>query len=329
MSKTARDIWQEWFNGLDEIDQEIVRKVDIIRDDDYPYEVTGGLSAAAAERAGLYKAEGAFWTAAYCPTPPEEYYTTLEQEEADDKALIQAERAAQLQRIRAEEARRDQWMEQTLSGLEPAFIYPPDILPGPSNHPEHWPVRVYFDTQTMSTGDLFRSFEHGGETLWYYSFGNATLVYAPPQMVRQWILDKWAGENQSRRAWSVLESHLSGYITYHGRYYHKAIYAQLGEARLLELARREQYDSSHSLALVSKVHRIPLRHPETGELGFGYWKDTAEAIRRRIADADYAEYLIRLKAWISVEQATDDKMPTPADLARHQEICASLLDSFF
>lgn len=118
--KTSTEIYQEWHNALDQVDQEIVDKTEFTGDDDYPFELARRLSTEAYDRAGVYfQPDVNGYIPAYVPTPPKEYFDAVHAEAKGERNEQLAREEAERKAHEASLSRRD----QILNGLYKAYIH--------------------------------------------------------------------------------------------------------------------------------------------------------------------------------------------------------------
>jgi len=313
----SEQTYQQWYGSLDAIDREIYNNVVHLPDDDYPLAVTGQLSRAAAERAGLYQSE-AGPTAVYCPVPPAEYFAALRVEKQEKAKTIEDKAAFNKQ----EGNREEQWRNRQLAGLVSTTVYPA-TLASDRRQPHYWQGKlvVRFHTNRFGTDSIYYPW---AADMWLHSYGNASVLYVRPEQAAIWWREKWEQtENKPFEVWNILDSHLTGYSTY-GSQFAEFIYEDLGEAALLDLARlyrpRHRQPYAFLFGLVSKAYRLVV-DSDKGP-GFGDPGDTRESIDERWLDAESSHFLWRLTGWIPLEaQTSEADWPTSADLElRKQQV---------
>jgi len=338
LNSKSQDLYEAWYNGLDAVDRELVDKVEVIRDDDYPFELHGRLSQEAASRAGLHKAEVG-WTVLWRPFPSQQYYDALREEQkaaqVEQKRIRLEIHAKQL----AENARWQAWKGEQLKGLVCCTVYIPTPYWGTPAYEGFFQEHFHFAAGWQETGMSYASFGHQGHTVWRESYGNAVRFWVPPALAAHLYQQQWdsftAKMGEAKTAFYALSRIITGLNCFGDDLYEWAK-ETIGLQQLVQICKDAApidlgSNPDMGKAIASKFWRIPVHmtfdypaHEEMVEYGYARWTVSRLLSPEQQAESD------RLHGWVLIgeEERQGDRFPTLADI-EHQSRQGAEYAAFF
>jgi hypothetical protein len=316
----SNQVYDQWFESLDSVDQELVQKVKVTDNDDYPFTIIAKLSAQARERGGYYYSEVG-WTVMHRPLPTKAFYDAMNAEEKAEKEKKDQEYQQERNKEKAEKDRESEWIKTALDG----YVCTTLMLKGSTKRQDA--QGQGFKTGTLGTGVGFYPYSYKGHNIWEEHYGSAIRRWVPSTLADQLYQEQWQEyigvyKGEGKLAFQALTAIVRG-CSCHGDDLYKWAQKTFGEKKLTQMALAEapidisDRGSDHDRDIASKYYRIPVRDIESytaKETVIGYGNASCKRGPRQ-TDEQWKEDS-RKHGWVPLGEENNSKhgWPTKTDL---------------